>query len=68
MSDIDTVRELLGAAGLPASEAEIEAYASAYPELRERIAGLYAAVDMRDLPPALRFRAGIACSEPDSAG
>lgn len=68
MPDIDTVRALLAAAGLPASEAEIEAHAAAYPELREKIAALYAAGDMRDLSPALRFRADTAGSEVDRAG
>lgn len=64
MTAADTVRELLGAAGLPASDTEIEAYAAAYPEFRGRIAALYSSVEMRDLAPALRFRA----APPDPQG
>ncbi|GAA4560158.1 hypothetical protein [Pseudonocardia xishanensis] len=54
---IDTVRALLAAAHLPASDAEIEAYAIGYPGLRAGVEALYAAPEVRYLDPALRFQA-----------
>jgi hypothetical protein len=54
-----TVRVLLAAAGLPATDAEIARYAAALPALRAGLALLHAAAD-REVEPAVRFRA-----EPD---
>ncbi|MFI5609538.1 hypothetical protein [Amycolatopsis sp. NPDC051903] len=60
MSEVDTtdaVRRMLGAAGLPASEAELARYAAAYPAQRSGLDALYAVPAARYAEPALRFRA-----------
>ncbi|MCE0768201.1 hypothetical protein LWC35_35690 [Pseudonocardia kujensis] len=67
MSDIDTVRALLQEAGIPASDVEIEAYATAYPGIRAGVEALYAPAEVRYLDPALRFRADAVGPETDWA-
>ena len=69
MSDVTTVRALLGAAGLPASDTEIEAYSSGFPGLRAGLDMLHNAAGARYIDPALRFRAEsrAARAEPDVA-
>jgi hypothetical protein len=57
MSDFETVRALLRAAGLPASDPEIAAYAAGFAGLRAGVEMLYAAPEVRHVDPALRFRA-----------
>lgn len=52
-----TVRTLLVASGLPATEEEVTALAAGYPALRASVDELYAAPEVRYLDPALRFRA-----------
>jgi len=51
------VRMLLGAAGLPASDAEVAVLADHYPALRAATDALYAPPAVRYADPALRFRA-----------
>jgi hypothetical protein len=53
----ETVRLLLTAAALPATEPEIQALATAYPHQRAAVDALYAAPGVRYADPALRFRA-----------
>jgi hypothetical protein len=55
MSDI--VKTMLAVAGLPASDAEIEAYTPAYEMQRLAIDALYEVPEARYVDPALRFRA-----------
>jgi hypothetical protein len=56
-SDIAVVRTMVAAAGLPASEAEIRAFAGAYRLQRAAADALYAVPAARYVDPALRFRA-----------
>jgi hypothetical protein len=55
--DETTVRSMLAAAGLPASDAEVAALTAAYPIQRAGVDELYTAPEVRYLDPALRFRA-----------
>jgi hypothetical protein len=54
---IEVVKTLLAAAKLPASEAEIEAYAAGYAAQRAAVDALYEVPEARYVDPALRFRA-----------
>lgn len=54
---IATIRTLLAAAGLTASEQEVEAFAAAYPANRAAADALYAVPATRYVDPALRFAA-----------
>lgn len=67
MSAVDAVRALMREAGIPASDAEIEAYAAAYPVVRAEVEAHYAPVEVRYLDPALRFRAEAVGPETDWA-
>ncbi|GAA3542457.1 hypothetical protein GCM10022222_27680 [Amycolatopsis ultiminotia] len=61
MSEVEStvvVRTLLTAAGLPASESEVAAYAAGYPAQRSGLDALYELPAARYADPALRFRAG----------
>ncbi|MFI9402494.1 hypothetical protein [Nocardia sp. NPDC052316] len=62
---LDTVRMLLGAAGLPASAAEMAGLAATYPEYRAAIDALYAVPAARYADPALRFHAQARTAEWD---
>jgi len=64
----DTVRSLMREARIPASDAEIAAYAAAYPGVRAGVEALYAPVEVRYLDPALRFRADAVGPETPWAG
>jgi hypothetical protein len=55
--DATTVRALLGAARIPASDAEVSGLTAAYPGIRAGIEELYATPEARYMDPALRFRA-----------
>ena len=58
MDEVETtVRALLGAAHLPASDTEIATLAAGYPALQAGVAQLYTPPEVRYLDPALRFRA-----------
>ncbi|HWD06930.1 MAG TPA: hypothetical protein VG674_31265 [Amycolatopsis sp.] len=66
MSEVDataTVRRMLDAAGLPASEGELARYAAAYPAQRSGLDALYAVPAARYVDPALRFRAEAAVED-----
>jgi hypothetical protein len=52
-----TVRLMLDASALPATELETQALAAAYPLQRKAVNALYEAPDVRYADPALRFRA-----------
>ncbi|WP_107656822.1 hypothetical protein [Nocardia suismassiliense] len=62
---LGTVRVLLGAAGLPANEAEMAGLAATYPEYRAAIDALYAVPAARYVDPALRFHAQARIAEWD---
>jgi hypothetical protein len=51
------IRTMLAAAGLAASDEEIEAFAAAYPDYRAGADALYAVPAARYVDPALRFQA-----------
>lgn len=53
----ERVRGMLAAAGMPASEEEIEGLAAAYPRLRAAIDALYADPELRYASPALHVHA-----------
>lgn len=53
----EIMKGLLTAATLPASDAEIEAYAAAYSVQRAAVDALYEVQEARYVDPALRFRA-----------
>ena len=53
----EIVKTLLDAAGLPASEAEITAYAAGFAEQRAAVDALYTVPEARYAAPALHFRA-----------
>ena len=56
MSDAETVvRTLLGEAGLPASDEEIDTLAAAYPAFKRGSESLYAGAEARYESPALHF-------------
>jgi hypothetical protein len=55
--DVATVGKLLGLAGLPASDHEIEVMASSYHITRRQIAALWAMPEARYADPALVFSA-----------
>lgn len=56
MTDAETtVRTMLDAAGLPASEEEIEGLVRAYPDFKAGIESLYAVTDARYESPAMHF-------------
>ena len=56
MSDPETVvRTMLGEAGLPASEEEIEALVKAYPAHKAGIESLYAVAEAKYESPCLTF-------------
>ncbi|MFF3225774.1 hypothetical protein ACFYV7_23460 [Nocardia suismassiliense] len=61
----DTIRVLLRAAGLPATEAEIAGLAATYPEYRAAVDALYAVPAARYVDPALRFHAHARTAEWD---
>ncbi|WP_433654243.1 hypothetical protein ACQPW1_26490 [Nocardia sp. CA-128927] len=54
---LETIRTLLAAAGLPASEAEIAGLARTYPAYRAAIDALYAVPAAQYADPATRFHA-----------
>ena len=54
----DIVKTLLDAAHLPASPAEITAYAEGFADRRSAVDALYAVPEARYAVPALHFRAG----------
>ncbi|QBS39056.1 hypothetical protein [Nocardia sp. CS682] len=62
---LDTVRVLLGAAGLPASAAEMAGLAATYPEYRAATDALYVVSAARYVDPALRFYAQARTAEWD---
>ncbi|MFC4946982.1 hypothetical protein [Pseudonocardia sp. GCM10023141] len=66
--DATTVRALLAAARIPASDAEVTGLTAAYPGIRAGIEELYAAPEVRYLDPALRFRAEAVGPETGWAG
>ncbi|HVW40476.1 MAG TPA: hypothetical protein VHC18_03905 [Amycolatopsis sp.] len=53
----EIVKTLLSIAKLPASEAEIEAYTTAYAVQRASVDALYEIPEARYVDPALRFQA-----------
>ncbi|WP_019927983.1 hypothetical protein [Nocardia sp. BMG111209] len=53
----DTMKTLLGLSTLPASEAEIAAYAAGFEFQRAGVDALYAVPEARYATPALHFRA-----------
>jgi hypothetical protein len=56
MSDADNVvRTMLGEAGLPASEEEIEGLVTSYPEFKAGVESLYGVTDARYESPAVKF-------------
>jgi hypothetical protein len=55
-----TLRTLLDAAGLPASDAEVAALVDQYPAMRAGVDALYLPPAARYVDPALRFRADVA--------
>ncbi|WP_378740129.1 hypothetical protein [Nocardia brasiliensis] len=65
MSSVDTVRALLDAACLPATEAEIRALATGFVAYRASINALYTVEAARYADPALRFRAATRSAEWD---
>lgn len=67
MSDRHTVATLLDQAGIPASDAEVDALATAHPTFRAGVDALYAPTEVRYLDPALRFRAEAVGPETDWA-
>jgi hypothetical protein len=59
----EVLKNLLAAAGLPASEAETAGYAQAYEAQRAAVDALYDVPVARYVDPALRFRAGARIEE-----